>query len=291
MTDGAGVRVARGLWGGALSRMARDRAALVSAGVIVVIAVLAVIGPLVIPYSQEALDWQHIASPPQFSTGHWLGTDRLGRDLFVRTLHGVRISLVIGLMATLVSLVIGVTWGAAAGFIGGRTDELMMRTVDVLYTLPYIFIVIILSTLFARGNVYVLFIAIGAVGWLTMARIVRGQTLSLKRREFIEAAVVMGVGQSTIVARHIVPNLIGPVVVYATLTVPQMILYESFLSFLGLGVQEPLASLGSLINLGAREIESAPWMLLVPAGVLVVLLVCFNFLGDGLRDALDPHER
>jgi oligopeptide transport system permease protein len=291
MTEGVGVRISGGLWAGALSRMARDRATVVSACVLLAIALLAVIGPLVIPYSQEALDWQHIASPPQLSTGPWLGTDRLGRDLLVRTLYGVRISLVIGLMATLVSLMIGVTWGAVAGYVGGRTDELMMRTVDVLYTLPYIFIVIILSTIFARGNVYVLFIAIGAVGWLTMARIVRGQTLSLKRREFVEAAVVTGVGRPAIVARHIVPNLIGPVVVYATLTIPQMILYESFLSFLGLGVQEPLASLGSLINLGAREIESAPWMLLVPAGFLVALLVCFNFMGDGLRDALDPHER
>jgi oligopeptide transport system permease protein len=206
-------------------------------------------------------------------------------------LHGVRISLAIGVLATLVSLVIGVAWGAIAGYAGGRTDELMMRTVDVLYTLPYIFIVIILSTIFARGNVFVLFFAIGAVGWLTMARIVRGQALVLKRREFIEAAVIAGASPSAIVKRHIVPNLVGPVVVYATLTIPQMILYESFLSFLGLGVQEPRASLGSLINLGASEMESATWMLLVPAGVLVVLLVCFNFLGDGLRDALDPHER
>ena len=291
MTEGAGVRIAGGLWSGALGRMARDRAAVISAGVLVAIALLALLGPMLSPYSQQALDWQHIASPPQLSTGHWLGTDRLGRDLLVRTLQGVRISLVIGLLATLVSLLIGVTWGAVAGYVGGRLDELLMRTVDVLYTLPYIFIVIILSTIFARGNVYVLFVAIGAVGWLTMARIVRGQTLSLKRREFVEAAIVMGAGRRAIVARHIVPNLIGPVVVYATLTIPQLILYESFLSFLGLGVQEPLASLGSLINLGAREIESASWMLLVPAGFLVVLLICFNFLGDGLRDALDPHER
>jgi oligopeptide transport system permease protein len=291
MTESVGVRISGGLWAGALGRMSRDRAAVISAGVILAIAVIAVFGPMLMPYSQDALDWQHIASPPQLSTGHWLGTDRLGRDLLVRTLYGVRISLVIGLMATLVSLIVGVTWGAVAGYAGGRLDELMMRTVDVLYTIPYIFIVIILSTIFARGNVYVMFIAIGAVGWLTMARIVRGQTLALKRREFIEAAVVTGVKRRSIVTRHIVPNLIGPVVVYATLTIPQMILYESFLSFLGLGVQEPLASLGSLINLGAREIESAPWMLIVPAGFLVVLLVCFNFLGDGLRDALDPHER
>ena len=264
---------------------------MISAGVIAVIGVLALLGPALSPYSYDALDWEQIASSPQLTNGHWLGTDRLGRDLFVRTLHGVRISLAIGILATLVSLLIGVTWGAVAGYAGGRTDELMMRAVDVLYTLPYIFIVIILTTVFARGNLYVLFFAIGAVGWLTMARIVRGQTLALKRREFVEAAVVAGVGAPGIVSRHIVPNLIGPVVVYATLTIPQMILYESFLSFLGLGVQEPQASLGSLINLGAREMESAPWMLLGPAGFLVVLLVCFNFLGDGLRDALDPHER
>ena len=286
-----GVRAAGSLWADARRRLARDRAAMISAGVILAIAVLAVAGPALSPHTQGALDWQHIAESPRLAGGHWLGTDQLGRDLLVRTLHGVRISLVIGLLATLVSLALGVTWGAVAGYAGGRVDELMMRTVDVLYTLPYIFIVIILSTIFARGNIYVLFFAIGAVGWLTMARIVRGQTLSLKRREFVEAAVVAGVGSTGIVARHIVPNLIGPVVVYATLTIPQMILYESFLSFLGLGVQEPLASLGSLINLGARDLESAPWMLLGPAGFLVVLLVCFNFLGDGLRDALDPHER
>lgn len=290
MSEGA-VRATGGLWAEALRRLSRNRAAMISAGVIVLIALLAWIGPALSPFSQDALDWEHIAAPPQFAGGHWLGTDRLGRDMLVRTMHGVRISLAIGVLATLVSLVIGVAWGAIAGYAGGRTDELMMRTVDVLYTLPYIFIVIILSTIFARGNVFVLFFAIGAVGWLTMARIVRGQALVLKRREFIEAAVIAGASSSSIVTRHIVPNLVGPVVVYATLTIPQMILYESFLSFLGLGVQEPRASLGSLINLGASEMESATWMLLVPAGVLVVLLVCFNFLGDGLRDALDPHER
>jgi oligopeptide transport system permease protein len=183
-----------------------------------------------------------------------------------------------------------VTWGAIAGYVGGRTDEAMMRFVDVLYSLPYIFIVIILMTLFGRGNLYALFVAIGAVGWLTMARIVRGQALALKQKEFIEAARVAGVDTPRMLTRHIVPNLIGPVVAYATLTVPQMMLFESFLSFLGLGVQEPLASLGSLINEGAREMESAVWMLLVPAGFLVALLLCFNFVGDGLRDALDPRD-
>jgi oligopeptide transport system permease protein len=211
--------------------------------------------------------------------------------LFVRTLAGVQISLQIGLLATLVSLCIGVAFGATAGYLGGKIDNIMMRFVDILYSLPYIFIVIILSTLFERGNIYVLFLAIGAVGWLTMARIVRGQTLSLKRKEFIEAALASGVGTPGILARHIVPNVVGPVIIYATLTIPQMILFESFLSFLGLGVQEPQASLGSLINEGAQEMESAVWMLLVPAGFLVTLLTCFNFLGDGLRDALDPRDR
>jgi len=286
----AGARVAGGLWADAARRLKHHRAATISAAIVLAIALLALVGPSFSPYRYDSLDWNHVAVPPQLANAHWLGTDRLGRDLFVRTLHGLRISLLIGLMATAVSLLIGVTWGAVAGYVGGRTDELMMRAVDVLYSLPYIFIVIILMTIFTRGNVYVLFMAIGAVGWLTMARIVRGQALSLKRREFVEAAVVAGVGTPGILVRHIVPNLIGPVVVYATLTIPQMILYESFLSFLGLGVQEPLASLGSLINLGAREIESAAWMLLVPAGFLVVLLVCFNFLGDGLRDALDPRD-
>ncbi|MGQ0834512.1 MAG: ABC transporter permease subunit [Gammaproteobacteria bacterium] len=281
----------RGLWRDAWRRLQTNRAALVAAAVIVAIAALALIGPSLSPHAYDALDWEHRAAPPQLDAGHWLGTDRLGRDLFVRTLYGVRISLVIGLLATVVSLAIGVVWGAVAGYLGGRIDGLMMRVVDVLYSLPYIFIVVILTTVFERGNIYVLFVAIGAVGWLTMARIVRGQTLSLKRREFIEAALASGVGTPAILARHIVPNVLGPVVVYATLTIPQMILFESFLSFLGLGVQEPLASLGSLINEGAQEMESATWMLLVPAGFLVTLLVCFNFLGDGLRDALDPRDR
>ena len=270
--------------------MRRNRAALFAAGTVLLIALLALVGPALSPYTHDGLDWNHIAAPPQLANGHWLGTDRLGRDLFVRTLLGVRVSLAIGLLASAVSLVIGVMWGAVAGYVGGRTDEVMMRTVDVLYSLPYIFIVIILMTVLTRGNIYALFVAIGAVGWLTMARIVRGQALSLKHREFVEAAVVAGVSTPGILARHIVPNLLGPVIVYATLTIPQMILYESFLSFLGLGVQEPLASLGSLINSGARDIESAPWILIVPAGFLVVLLVAFNFVGDTLRDAFDPRE-
>ncbi|HEX4673995.1 MAG TPA: ABC transporter permease subunit [Steroidobacteraceae bacterium] len=287
--DGGGEP--RGLWADAWRRLRDNRVVLVASALIVLIAVVAVCGPALSPYAADTLDWQHLAAPPGTVASHWFGTDRLGRDLFVRTLHGVRISLVISLLASAVSLVIGVTWGSVAGYVGGRTDEWMMRFVDVLYSLPYLFIVIILTTLFTRGSLTVLLVAIGAVGWLTTARIVRGQTLSLKRREFIEAARATGVGVPGIIARHIVPNLIGPVAVYATLTIPQMITFESFLSFLGLGVQEPLASLGSLINDGAQEMQSAPWMLLVPAAFLVTLLVCFNLVGDGLRDALDPRDR
>ena len=281
----------RGFWADAWRRLRRNKASMVAAAVIVVITLVAFIGPSLSPHAFDAIDWDNMAVGPGGPNDHWLGTDRLGRDLYVRTLNGVQISLQIGLLATLVSLLIGVTWGATAGYLGGRVDELMMRFVDILYALPYIFIVIILSTLFERGNVYVLFLAIGAVGWLTMARIVRGQTLSLKRKEFIEAALASGVSTPSILLRHIVPNVIGPVIIYATLTIPQMILFESFLSFLGLGVQEPQASLGSLINEGAQEMESAVWMLLVPATFLVTLLTCFNFLGDGLRDALDPRDR
>lgn len=281
----------RGFWADAWRRLRRNRAAMVAGAVILAITLLAFLGPLASPHAYDAIDWDHMAVGPGGPNEHWLGTDRLGRDLYVRTLHGVQISLQIGLLATLVSLCIGVAWGATAGYLGGRIDGFMMRVVDVLYSLPYIFIVIILSTLFDRGNIYVLFLAIGAVGWLTMARIVRGQTLSIKRKEFIEAALASGVGTPSILARHIVPNVIGPVIIYATLTIPQMILFESFLSFLGLGVQEPQASLGSLINEGAQEMESAVWMLLVPASFLVALLTCFNFLGDGLRDALDPRDR
>jgi oligopeptide transport system permease protein len=284
------IRGSRGLWSDAAARITRNRVAVVAASAILLLAILALSGPAFSRYTYDALDWQHLAAAP-FTTSHWLGTDRLGRDLFVRTLCGVRISLLISLVATAISLAIGVTWGAVAGYIGGRTDELMMRFVDVLYSLPYLFIVIILTTVFQRGSLPMLFCAIGAVGWLTTARIVRGQTLALKRREFIEAARAGGLGTAAILLRHIIPNLIGSIVVYATLTIPQMILFESFLSFLGLGVQEPLASLGSLINDGTQEMQSAPWMLLVPAGFLVVLLMCFNVVGDALRDALDPRDR
>jgi oligopeptide transport system permease protein len=282
---------ARGLWYEAWDRLRGDRVALAAGAILALAAILALLGPLLSPYPYDKLDWQHVAVPPRLAASHWLGTDRLGRDLYVRTLYGVRISLVIGVIATLVSVLVGVVWGATAGYVGGRTDAIMMRFVDVLASLPYLFLVITLAALFGRGNPYVLFVGIGAVGWITMARIVRAQALVLRRTEFIEAAVASGASTPHILRRHVVPNVLGPVIVYAALTLPQMMLFESFLSFLGLGVQEPLASLGSLIRDGAQEMESAPWMLLVPAGGLVLLLIGFNLLGDGLRDAFDVRER
>ncbi|MCB9946309.1 MAG: ABC transporter permease subunit [Rhodospirillaceae bacterium] len=218
------------------------------------------------------------------------GTDSNGRDLMTRVLYGGRISLMIGLLATFVSLVIGVTYGATAGYLGGRADNLMMRFVDILYSIPFMFFVILLMVFFGR-NIFLMFIAVGAIEWLDMARIVRGQTLSIKRKEFIEAALAAGVGTPKIIRRHIVPNALGPVVVYMTLMVPKVILLESFLSFLGLGVQEPMTSWGVLIADGANNMVAAPWMLLFPAVFLAVTLFCLNFIGDGLRDALDPKDR
>jgi oligopeptide transport system permease protein len=281
---------ARGLWRDAARRLRRNRIAYVALAILAAVALLALLGPFASPWAFDSLDWRHLAQPPGTSAAHWFGTDRLGRDLYVRTLYGVRLSLLISVLASAVSLVIGVAWGAVAGYAGGRADGAMMRFVDVLYSLPYLFVVIILTTLFARGSLVVLLVSLGAVGWLTTARIVRGQTLSLKRREFIEAARATGLTPGAILTRHVVPNVLGPVLVYATLVIPQMILFESFLSFLGLGVQEPHASLGNLILVGAQEMESAPWMLLVPALFLTLLLVCLNLLGDGLRDAFDPRE-
>ena len=281
----------QGLWSEAARRLRSNQQVVAALAILAAVTLLAVVAPLLTPWSYDSLDWQHLAQPPALTAGHWFGTDRLGRDLFVRTLAGVRLSLLISMLASVVSLMIGVLWGAVAGFAGGRTDGWMMRFVDVLYSLPYLFVVIILTSLFPRANIVVLLLALGAVGWLTTARIVRAQTLALKRREFIEAARAGGVAPRDILLRHVVPNVLGPVAVYATLIIPQMILSESFLSFLGVGVQEPRASLGNLIYVGAQEMESAPWMLLLPAAFLVALLLALNLLGDGLRDALDPRER
>jgi oligopeptide transport system permease protein len=281
---------ARGFWIDAWRMLLRNRAATISAVLIAALAAAVVIGPWLSPYTYDFTDWAHTSIAPSLATGHPFGTDTLGRDLFVRTLYGGRISLMVGLVATVVSLVIGVGYGAAAGYFGGRLDNLMMRVVDILYAMPFMFFVILLMVFFGR-NILLIFVAIGAINWLDMARIVRGQTLSLKQREFVEAAEAQGVGTFAIIRRHIVPNLLGVVVVYVTLTIPQVILVESFLSFLGLGVQEPMTSWGALVKEGAAQMESAPWMLLFPAFFLGVTLFCFNFVGDGLRDALDPKDR
>jgi oligopeptide transport system permease protein len=280
----------RSLWMDAWRTLRRNRAAVVSAIIIAVMAVLVIIGPLFSPYSYDFTDWGNLSVGPSFETGHIFGTDTLGRDLFVRTLFGGRISLMVGIVATLVSLLIGVSYGATAGYLGGRVDHIMMRIVDILYAMPFMFFVILLMVLFGR-NIVLIFVAIGAINWLDMARIVRGQTLTLKHREFVEAAEAQGVATFTIIRRHIVPNLLGIVAVYVTLTIPQVILVESFLSFLGLGVQEPMTSWGALVKEGADEMESAPWMLIFPAVFLASALFCFNFVGDGMRDALDPKDR
>ncbi len=279
-----------GLGRHALGALGRNRAAVISACLLGAIVLLVVVGPWLSPHDYYETDFDRILAPPSLAGGHLFGTDDLGRDLFVRTLTGGRISLAVGLVATAVSLAIGVAWGAVAGYLGGRIDHLMMRIVDILYAMPFMFFVILLMVVFGR-NILLIFVAIGAVNWLDMARIVRGQTLSLRQQEFVEAAEATGVSTFSILRRHIVPNLLGVVVVYATLTIPQVILVESFLSFLGLGVQEPMSSWGSLVQQGSRLMETAAWMLVFPGLFLATTLFCFNFLGDGLRDALDPRDR
>ncbi len=280
----------RSLWVDAWNVLRKNRAAMLSVCIILTMSVLVIVGPWLSPYDYAQTDWDNISIAPDLETRHVFGTDALGRDLFVRTLHGGRISLMIGIVATLVSLLIGISYGATAGYLGGRIDHLMMRIVDILYAMPFMFFVILLMVFFGR-NIILIFVAIGAINWLDMARIVRGQTLSLKSKEFVEAAEAQGVSTFNIIRRHIVPNLLGVVVVYVTLTIPQVILVESFLSFLGLGVQEPMTSWGALVNEGAQEMETAPWMLVFPAVFLAMTLFCFNFVGDGLRDALDPKDR
>ena len=279
----------RSLWDDALRRLLRNKAAVAGMIVLAVLVVAAIVGPYLTPYAYDEINKNDVWLGP-LQNGHLIGTDSLGRDLLARLLMGLRVSLAIGLVATVVSLIIGVAWGAVAGFVGGRLDEVMMRVVDVLYSLPFIFFVILLMVTFG-SNIILIFVAIGAVEWLTMSRIVRGQTLTLKHKEFVEAARAAGLGQGAIIFRHIVPNLLGPVVVYVTLTIPAVILAESFLSFLGLGVQPPMASLGTLIANGAQDMELAPWLLIFPSLVMVVTLMSFNFIGDGLRDAIDPKDR
>jgi oligopeptide transport system permease protein len=277
------------LWRGAGQRLRANRAAVVALAVIAILVLLALAAPALNPNSIETLDWSQVATAPGVVHAHWFGTDRLGRDLFVRTFEGARTSIAVGLVAGAVSLTLGLGVGTIAGYLGGRADYLMMRIIEILSGLPLVFFVIFLTVILGR-NSYVLYTSLVAISWLTMARIVRGQTLSMRRREFIEAAVASGGSPAHVMIKHIVPNVLGPVAVYATLMVPQIILFESFLSFLGLGTQEPHASLGTLIAEGAGEIEAAPWILLAPGIFLALLLIALNVLGDGLRDAFDVRE-
>ena len=274
----------------AMRRLFANRAALVSIFVIGTIIVVALIGPFLLHWHYDQIDWGSMRKAPDFAKQHYFGTDQNGRDMLARTLQGTQVSLLVAFVATGVSVIIGVVYGAVSGYFGGRIDAAMMRFVDVMYALPYILFVIILMVVFGR-NFVLLFIGIGAIEWLTMARIVRGQTLSLKEREFVEAARAGGAKPFTIIMRHIVPNLPGPVVIYATLTVPEIIITESFLSYLGLGVQEPLTSLGTLISDGGPVAEVMPWLLVFPAAILTTMLLCLTYIGDGLRDALDPKDR
>ena len=275
------------LWRDAWIRLRANRLATLSLFFFIFISILTIIGPEVISTSYEDQDLNNTFAKP--GSTHLFGTDNLGRDLFARVLHGGRISLAVGFLATAVSLVIGVAYGMTSGYLGGKTDALMMRIVDILYSLPFTIFVILLMVLFGR-NFILLFIAIGAVEWLTMARITRGQTLGLKQAEFIEAARALGYSHSRILFRHILPNLIGPVIVYATLTVPAVMLLEAVLSFLGLGVQAPMSSWGSLIKEGSEKMDIAPWLIFFPGLFFSLTLLALNFLGDGLRDALDPKS-
>jgi len=273
------------LWSDALRRLLKNKAAVGGAFVLLILFILAALAPWIAPYPYAYQNLDLGASPP--SAEHLLGTDILGRDLYSRILYGARISLLVGFVATTVALFIGVTWGLIAGYFGGKIDTVMMRIVDVLYGIPFIIFIILLMVVFGR-NLWLLFIAIGAVEWLTMARIVRGQVLSLKNQEFILAAQAMGVSNFSMFKRHLLPNILGPIAVYATLTIPQVMLLESFLSFLGLGIQPPMSSWGTLIKDGVESMEEYSWLLIYPGLTFTITLFALNFFGDGLRDALDP---
>ena len=278
------------LWSDARRRFMRNKAALVSLCLLAFIALACVVGPWLLPHAFDSADWDAMSAAPSWKNAHFWGTDDAGRDLLVRCLVGGRVSLTVGLLATLASVSLGIVWGATAGFIGGKVDSLMMRIVDMMYAIPYLLIAILLVTILGR-EFYLVVLTITVFSWMDMARVVRGQTLSLRSMEYVEAARAMGVSTTRIIFRHIVPNLLGVVVIYTTVTVPGVILTESVLSFLGLGIQEPMTSWGVLIQDGAKAMEVTPWILLFPAGLLSVTLYCFNFIGDGLRDALDPKER
>ena len=286
----------RSLWQDARTRFFRNRAAVTSLVALALVAVFALFGDLAASWSNEEIDWSVLGDvaekgAPSLASGHYFGVDELGRDLYARTVQGTRISLMVGIVGALISVVVGTFYGATAGYFGGRLDSVMMRIVDVLMAIPYMFVLIIFMVVFGH-SILMLFVGIGLISWLDMARIARGQTLSIKNREFVEAAVAIGVRPRRIIARHIIPNLLGVVIVYATLLVPSMIIYESFISFLGLGVQEPDTSWGALINDGASQMQYGTlWQLLFPLFFFFVTLFSFFFLGDGLRDALDPKDR
>ena len=273
------------LWSDALYRLTRNKAAMVGGSILIILILSAIAAPWIAPYPYAYQDLDLGASPP--SAQHILGTDILGRDLFSRILYGARVSLLVGFVATGVALVIGVSWGIVAGFFGGTIDSVMMRIVDILYGLPFIIFVILLMVIFG-SNLWLLFGAIGAVEWLTMSRIVRGQVIGLKNQEFVLAAKAMGVSNFSMFRRHLLPNILGPIAVYATLTIPQVMLLESFLSFLGLGIQPPMSSWGTLIKDGVESMEEYSWLLVYPGITFTVTLFALNFFGDGLRDALDP---
>jgi len=286
VTDFNQLQRGRSLWQDAFTRLSKNRLAVFGLIVLIFMIIIAIFAGWISPYSYETQDLDIGASPP--SKEHWLGTDTLGRDLFTRILYGSRVSLMVGFLATAVALTIGVLWGTISGYMGGRVDMLMMRIVDILYALPFTIFIILLMVVFGR-NIYLLFFAIGAVEWLTMARIVRGQVMSIRNQEFIEAAITMGLPKRQIIGRHVIPNVLGPIIVYTTLTIPNVILLESFLSFLGLGIQPPMSSWGVLIAYGVETMEEYPWLLIYPAIALSLTLFSLNFLGDGLRDALDPR--
>lgn len=273
------------LWMDSYYRLRKNKMAVVSFFYLILQSLAAIFAPLIAPFSYAETNLVLGAVPPD--AVHWLGTDDLGRDLFTRTLYGARVSLAIGVLAVFVSVVIGITYGAISGFVGGRTDYIMQRLLEILYAMPFMLFVIILMVMAGR-NIYVMFIALGAIQWLPMARIVRGQVIALKRMEYVDAARAIGVGNLKIIFRHMVPNVMGPVIIFTTLTIPSVILEEAFLSFLGLGVQEPMSSWGTLINDGVAAMDVYPWMLIFPCTTLIITLLAFNFLGDGLRDALDP---
>jgi len=284
ISDIAQAEQGTSLWKDAWIRLRRNKMAVFGLVTLVLFIVIALLTPWIAPYSYQAQNLELGASPP--SAAHWLGTDIFGRDLMTQIMYGGRISLAVGFVATADPLLIGVTWGAIAGYVGGRTDAVMMRLVDILYALPFMIFIVLLTVVFGR-NMLLLFLAIGAVEWLTMARIMRGQVQSLRQQEFVEAAISLGLSPSTLIRRHLVPNALGPIIVYTTLTIPNVMLLEAFLSFLGLGIQPPQTSWGLLISYGAETMEEYPWLLIFPGIALTLTLFSLNFLGDGLRDALD----